>query len=109
MRKNIIWAILSLIILFGLPLLTSKFAGSNGMALCFIMFFAINPVFFIFEGIASGKNIKSHWFLPIVSALIYLVSMWLIFDMGEIAFVIYSGIYLSIGIVTMIITMLVQR
>ena len=74
------------------------------MALCFIMFFAINPIFFVAQGIASGKEIKKHWFIPLVSALIYLISMWLVFDMGETAFILYSGIYLAIGVAVMLIT-----
>lgn len=104
MKKNIKWMGLSLVILFVLPLLSAKFAGPSGMALCFIMFFAINPIFFVAQGIASGKEIKKHWFIPLVSALIYLISMWLVFDMGETAFILYSGIYLAIGVAVMLIT-----
>ncbi len=104
MKRNIKWTVLSLVILFALPLLVAKFAGTSGMALCFIMFFAVNPVFFIAEGISSGKDIKRHWFMPLVSALIYLLSTWIVFDMGETAFVLYSGIYLAIGIIVMLIT-----
>ena len=109
MKKYIKWTVFSLAILFILPLLAAKFAGSSGMALCFIMFFAINPIFFVVEGIAIGKEIKKHWFMPLVSALIYLLSMWVVFDMGETAFILYSGIYLAIGIVVMLITFAVNH
>lgn len=104
MKRNIKWTVLSLVILFALPLLVAKFAGTSGMALCFIMFFAVNPVFFIAEGIASGKSIKRRWFMPLLSAVIYLLSMWIVFDMGETAFALYSGIYLAIGVIVMLIT-----
>ncbi len=104
MKKNVKWIIFSIIVLLGFPFLTAKFAGQNGMALCIIMFFAINPLFFAVEGITFGKRIKKHWFMPLVSAAIYLLSMWVVFDMGETAFILYSGVYLAIGIVVMLIT-----
>ena len=104
MKKSIKWVILSFIVLFILPLLAAKFAGSSGMALCYIMFFAVNPIFFITEGIASGKEIRKHWFMPLVSAVIYLISMWVVFDMGEDAFLLYAGTYFAIGTIVMFIT-----
>lgn len=104
MKKSIKWVIFSFIVLFILPLLAAKFAGPSGMALCYIMFFAINPIFFIAEGIASGKAIKKFWYMPFGSALIYLLSMWIVFDMGESAFLLYAGTYFAIGTIVMLIT-----
>ena len=109
MRKSLILLLTSILILFGLPLLTVKFAGMNGMAFCFIMFFAINPIYFIFIGIISGRKVKNHWYLPIISSLIYLFSMWILFEMAETAFVLYASVYLLIGIVSMIITSLIIK
>ena len=60
MKKSIKWVIFLVVVLFILPLLTAKFAGSSGMALCYIMFFAVNPVFFIAEGIASGNEFRKR-------------------------------------------------
>ena len=56
MKKTIKWIIASFVVLFILPLLAAKFAGQSGMSLCYIMFFAINPIFFIAEGIAYGTS-----------------------------------------------------
>ena len=109
MKKSTKWNIASFVILFILPLLIAKFAGPNGMALCFIMFFALNPIFFVIEGLLCGKEIKKLWFMPLDSALIYLLSMWIIFDLGEIAFAMYSGIYLIIGIIAMLIASAINR
>ena len=104
MKKSIKWVILSFIVLFILPFLAAKFAGSSGMALCYIMFFAVNPIFFIAEGIAAGNCIKKYWFMPLDSALIYILSMWIVFDMGESAFLLYAGTYFAIGTIVMLIT-----
>lgn len=109
MKRNVAWVVLSAVFLFIPPFLTARFAGTSGMALCFVMFYAVNPIFFAAEGIACGKNIKKHWFLPLVSALIYLFSMWLMFDAGETDFILYAGIYLSIGTVMMLIASLGRR
>ena len=103
MKKSTKWIIASFVILFIFPFLLVKFAGPNGMALCFIMFFAVNPIFFVIEGLSCGRKIKKFWFVPLDSALIYLLSMWIIFDFGETAFVMYSGVYLAIGIAGMLI------
>lgn len=109
MKKCIKWVIFSFVVLFILPLLAAKFAGENGMAICFLLFFAVYPLFFAVEGVAAGKNIKKHWFLPILSAILYLLSMWILFDMGEIAFVMYAGIYLAEGMVVMPVTAILCR
>ena len=109
MKKFPIILLTSVLILFCLPLLAVKFAGMNGMAFCFIMFFAINPIYFIFLGITSGRKVKNHWYLPIISSLIYLFSMWTLFEMAELAFVMYAGVYLVISIVTMLITSLIIK
>jgi hypothetical protein len=81
--------------MFILPLLTVLFVRSDaGMAVCFILFFAVNPIHSVFVGINSGKNISKLWIMPIITAIIFLISSWILFEFKEIAFVIYSGIYL---------------
>jgi len=42
--------------------------------------------------------------MPLVSAVIYLISMWVVFDMGEDAFLLYAGTYFAIGTIVMLIT-----
>lgn len=79
------------------------------MAVCFILFFALNPVYSIFEGIYAGKDIKRLWILPVATAIFFLVGAWLFFDMGEKIFIIYALGYLVLGIAAMLITMLVRR
>jgi len=37
------------------PWLAVTFVGSAGMTVCFILFFAINPVFSVICGVAAGK------------------------------------------------------
>lgn len=110
MRKIICSIGIILAVMFLLPLAVSKFAPANaGMALCFILFFAINPIFSVLVGIYSGLDIKKMWCIPFVLALVFLLSSWLLFDMGEPTFIIYSGVYLIISIITVLITLAIKH
>lgn len=102
MKKTLILLGISLFLFLVCPWLTVLFAGMNGMAICFLLFFVVNPLFFIVEGLLSGMSFKSHWWLPLASAFIYPLSCWILFDMGEIAFLIYAGLYLAVGVLAML-------
>ena len=82
-----------------LPFLAVTFVkGDNGMAICFALFYAINPLFSIYIGYSTDKCIY-----PIVNSLLFLVGTWIFFDMGEIAFIYYAMVYLILGLITMLI------
>ena len=102
MKKSLILLGISLFLFLLCPWLAVLFAGMNGMAICFLLFFVINPLFFIVEGLLCGMNLKQNWWLPLGSSLVYLLSSWILFDMGEMAFLIYAGLYLLVGVVAML-------
>ena len=102
MKKTLILLGISFVLFLLCPWLTVLFAGMNGMAICLIQFFIVNPLFFVVEGILSGFSLKQNWWLPLVSAAVYLLSSWILFDMGESAFIIYAGLYLAVGAVSML-------
>jgi len=109
--KNSIWkwTVAAMVVMVGLPWLTVRFAGSAGMALCFILFFAVDPIFCAAAGVFAGKRISRRWFLPLVSALLFLAGVWLCFEMGEPDFWRYGGVYLVVGTLAMVITALLQK
>lgn len=109
MKKLITWTILAILLMIGCPWLSVEFAGSAGMAICFVLFFAINPLFSVFCGVFAGKDIKRLWLLPIISAALFLVGVWLLFEMGEPAFLLYCGCYLTIGIIAMLISAFLNK
>ena len=78
--------------------------GDAGMAACFLLFYAVNPVYSILLGIASGKEIRQMWCQPILSSALYFMGTWIFFDMGETAFLLYAGIYLLLGMAAMLIS-----
>lgn len=95
--KKIRILLLSMIIMILLPFLAVTFVkGDNGMAICFVLFYAIDPLFSIYLGYKADK-----WIYPVVNSLLFLMGTWIFFDMGEIAFVYYAMVYLILGLITM--------
>ena len=109
MKRLICWMIGAIILMIGCPWLAVEFAGSAGMAVCFILFFAINPVFSVVCGVSAGKNIKQLWSLPIIVAGLFLAGVWIFFEMGESAFLLYGGCYLVIGVIAMLLSAFMNR
>lgn len=109
MKRILFRFLLIAIVMILAPLLTVTSAGSAGMLLCFILFFVLNPVFSVYIGIWSGKHVRKAWYMPVINAAFFLVSAWLLFDMGELAFVWYALFYLVLGYVVMGVTAFVYR
>ena len=109
MRKLITWTMLAMLLMIGCPWLAVEFAGSAGMAVCIILFFAVNPLFSVVCGAFAGKNIRQLWALPIITAGSFLAGVWLFFEMGEPAFLLYGGCYLMIGMIAMLISAFMNK
>ena len=110
MKKLILWIIASAVIMLAFPWLAVTFIkGDGGMAVCFILFFVLNPIYVICAGVYAGKNKKRLWALPILTALFFLAGTWLFFDMGEKAFILYALVYLFLGITAMLVSMFIKK
>lgn len=109
MKKHIMWVTFAILLMIGGPWIAVTFARDNGMAVSFILFFAVNPIFSAACGAATGKDIKTYWWLPVITACAFLAGTWIFFDMGESAFILYSGCYLAIGLLVMFVRALVNR
>lgn len=111
MKNNfILWVMISMVIMLVLPWLAVSFVkGDAGMAVCFILFFAVNPIYSVIMGVFSGKNIKSLWGMPVISAILFLLGSWIFFSIGEKAFILYAGVYLILGMAAMTISMIIHR
>lgn len=100
--KNWKLALLSSAVMLGLPWLAVTFVpGDAGMAVCFLLFFAIDPVFSVICGVFAGKNAKKYWFQPILPPLFFLAGVWLLFAPGETAFLLYAAVYLLLSYLAM--------
>lgn len=109
MKRLILWTAAAAILMVGCPALTVLFAGENGMAICFLLFFAADPLFSVSSGIAAGRNIKQLWSLPLITAGMFLIGVWALFDFGEPAFALYAVCYLLIGFIAMGLTALITQ
>ena len=111
MKKDFIfWLVVSIVIMLLLPFLTVTFVKADaGMAVCFMLFYAVNPIYSVVIGIFAGKDVKRLWSLPVISSILFLAGTWLLFDMGEIAFIMYAVIYFFIGMLAMLISMLISK
>ena len=111
MKKSIIlWLAASAVVMLAFPWLAVTFVkGDAGMAVCFLLFFAVNPLYSVLIGAFVGKDIRRLWSLPVISAALFLIGTWVFFDMGETAFILYAAVYLALGIAAMLISMLIRK
>ena len=111
MKQSIIlWMAASAVVMLAFPWLAVTFVkGDAGMAVCFLLFFAVNPLYSVLIGAFAGKDVKHLWSLPVISAVLFLIGTWIFFDMGETAFILYAAVYLIIGIMAMLISMFIRK
>ena len=110
MKKVLSWIAASVGMMLVLPWMAVTFVkGDGGMAICFVLFFVLNPIYAICVGAAAGRDGRKLWALPVITALLFLIGTWLFFDWGEKAFFLYALIYLFLGIAAMLISMFIKR
>ncbi len=110
-KRKIIISLLSIVvIMFLLPLLCSTVMNSRSASgLVFLMLFCINPVFLIDIGITAGTELKKLWFLPVLTAFLFPFLFWLAIWDIETDILIYSAIYLVVGLLAMFITSVISK
>ncbi|WP_334345133.1 hypothetical protein [Candidatus Merdisoma sp. JLR.KK006] len=109
-KTMICWIGISAVIMLVLPWAAVTFVKADGgMAVCFLLFFAVNPIYSLIIGAFAGKDRKHLWSLPVISAVLFLTGVWIFFDMGETAFIRYGLAYLALGIAAMVISSLIRR
>jgi len=106
MKNNLLtWIILTALLMLGLPWLTIICMRSmDGLGVILMLFYGVNPVYTIVNGFFAGKNIKKLWALPLITGAFFILGTWLIFNMGELVFLLYGGIYAALGALTMFFT-----
>ena len=108
MKKLFLWSAAALVLMVGGPWAAVTFAGRAGMAVCFLLFFAADPLFCAVAGAFAGQDIRRLWAVPLVGPAAFLAGTWIFFEPGEPAFLVYGGCYLLIGSVAMGISALIK-
>lgn len=104
-KRTIIPLLIAALVALLLPWLAVTFAkGDNGMAVIFLLFFAVNPITAVLLGVFSGGNVRMAWFQPLLFAALFLLGTWAFFTMAEMAFVLYAAAYLILGYTAMLLT-----
>jgi len=107
-RKPVFWLVLSAGVMLLLPWLVVTLVRSDAaMAAVLVLFFAIDPGYSMAAGYYAGKQLRRLWWLPAVSAGLYLLGAWLFFEMGDPAFLTYAGIYFAVGMEAMLVSRLI--
>lgn len=109
MKKILRWILWALVLMVGCPWLAVTFAGSAGMAVCFILFYALNPAFALLCGLAAGKALKKLWCLTLITAGLFLLGAWIFFSPLDSVFLLYAAIYLGISLIAMTLRGLFRR
>ena len=106
MKKTVILTCAAILaVMIALPWLTVTLIRSDAaMAVCFLLFFAVDPLCAVFAGVTAGKSLRKLWWIPAVSALAFLAGTWICFDPGETAFLLYAAVYLALGTSAMLIS-----
>lgn len=74
MKKIIPWLAASAVVMLVLPwLAVTCVNGVSGMMACFILFFAVNPIYAILAGAYAGRQIKDMWASPVITAALFLL------------------------------------
>lgn len=109
--KTIISSIVTMILVLFLPLfLAVQFASASaGMAVCLLLFYVVNPVFSVVLGIYSGLNIKKLCYMPSFFSFLYILSVYIVLDTKDSAFLFYAGAYFLFGTTAMLFTFLIKH
>ncbi|MFV0343886.1 MAG: hypothetical protein ACK5JH_13530 [Anaerocolumna sp.] len=108
MSKLILKVLLQAIIIFAIiPFMGVTFLPSDwGFPFLLLTLYILNPIFFIYSGMLTGKKIKNNWLIPLYSFLIFLIFTRLIYGTVEPVIVIINVVACGISI---LLTLLIEK
>ena len=108
MKRWLPFLTVTAVVMLFLPWMAVRFAPRDaGMAICFLLFFGVNPLLAAGMGVLAG--LLRAWQWPLVVAGAFLLGAWLAFAPGETAFLLFAGAYLALGYAVMALTRLIRR
>jgi len=110
MRKLLYYGAISSLVMLILPWLAVAFVPADaGMAVCFLLFFILNPVYAAVSGWKAGRELHSLWVAPFLTAALFIAGAWIFFDRGETSFLLYALAYLIMGLAAMGVSTLLRK
>ncbi len=105
----IISIILTIALVFGIPLLAVLFASQSGMAICIISFYLVNPIVAVAIGVFAGFNIIKRWYACFLTGIVFIITAWSLFTLNEPLFLQYAAIYIIFSFISMLTTLLIIK
>ncbi|MGN1398433.1 MAG: hypothetical protein ACI4WG_00310 [Erysipelotrichaceae bacterium] len=110
MKKSIEIVIFTILVMCLCPFILTRLTDQqNGEALMFILLLFINPLYCILLGIVSGLDWRNCLYYPLFPLIIFMASMYFIFDKYDKAFLVYGIIYMIITVSAMLVTMFIIK
>ena len=109
-KKIVISTILSAVVMFGIAgiSLMPKEAINAAFFWSIILIFVINPLFMVFIGIFNGAQFNKLWFVPIISAAMFVAAICGFQTVSWVSLMDPLG-YLAIGEIAALLTFLVKK
>ena len=110
MKKMTIMSIVISLVAFTLLPLAVVFiiGGMDALGILLLLLFVLNPIVSVIIGILSGKSGKVQWHLPIINALIFLISETILIGF-DLSYIIAVAIYVGIGLAAAYITAAIKN
>ena len=110
MKKNLIYAAASAIIMLLLPWCAVSFVPNDGgMMVSILLLFAVNPISAVCIGIVSGRNPKSSCFQPLLLSILFAIGAWGFLGFIVSDFLLYGAAYLVVGYLALFFTVLLRQ
>lgn len=110
MNKKIFWYFLSFFVMIVLPFLAVHFVSAdNGMAICFILFYAINPMYFAMVGLVAGLNGKCMEEIPYFGVILFLLGIIFVIGSTDWSFAYFCICYIIICCLTQYVGIYLKR
>ena len=108
-KKLLLSASLCFVFYLLIPFLAVQFAGMNGMAVCLLLFFAVDPLVCAIVGVLAGTALRRLWWLPLCAAAAMPFCFFVCVQEFVPELFLYSAGYLVIALLAMGITFLIER
>ncbi len=109
MKKNIVCIIAVAAVMLLIPALAVTFIrGSAGMLVSLCLFFLLDPVCAILSGGFAGSDLRRYWYIPLITAILFLAGAWLCFSLWEVTFVFYALGYLVLCAAAMLLVAFIR-
>lgn len=106
---SLLWTAVSVFVMLVLPYLVSRQPSYIlSISLYRILFRSVNPIYSVLLGLVAGMSTERLWFMPIIPAAVFLLAVWLLFDISDLDYYMYAEFYLVIGIIAMLIVSFIR-